>query len=177
MKTGYGIVLRLTKLTETSLIVTWCVQGMGIVKTVAKGARRPKSVFAGKLDLFYRAEISWVESARSELGTLKEVMVKDYAEGISKRYKNTMLAGYFSTLLESVMEDGEVDDDAYGLLKRAYCYLSKQDAEWRAVLHFEKELAILFGVWDAKSQPHLCLKRAFGSLPKTRALCQRLFEQ
>jgi DNA repair protein RecO (recombination protein O) len=174
-RTGHGIILRLTKLTETSLIVTWCVEGMGLVKTVAKGARRAKSGFAGKLDLFYSAEICWVPSAKSELGSLRELVVKDYAEGIRKRYKNTMVAGYFATLLEYVMEAGEVDDDAYGLLVRAYGYLAEKPVEWKAVVHFEKELTIMLGVWDGKSQPHLCLRRAFGGLPKNRSTCEDLF--
>lgn len=179
MRTANGIILRLTKLTETSLIVTWCVEGVGLVKTVARGARRPKSSFAGKLDLFYTAELSWIPSAKSELGTLKELVVTEYAEGIRKLYKNTMVAGYFSTLLEYVMEAGEADDDAYGLLVRAYRYLSDGPVEWKAVVHFEKELAILLGVWDVKGHvhPHLCLRSAFGGLPKNRATCEGLFQK
>lgn len=177
MRTGKGIILRLTKLTETSLIVTWCVEGVGLVKTVAKGARRPKSTFAGKLDLFYTAELSWISSSKSELGNLRELVVSEYAEGIRKRYKNTMVAGYFATLLEYVMEDGEVDDDAYGLLVRAYRYLADVPAEWKAVVHFEKQLAILLGVWDEKALPHISLRRAFGGLPKSRSACEGLFQE
>jgi DNA repair protein RecO (recombination protein O) len=177
MRTGNGIILRLTKLTETSLIVTWCVEGVGLVKTVAKGARRPKSSFAGKLDLFYNAELSWIPSSKSELGTLSELVVNEYAEGIRKSYKNTMVAGYFSTLLEHVMEAGEADDDIYALLVRGYRYLAETPAEWKAVVYFEKELAILLGVWDGRnhSQPHQCLKKAFGGLPKSRESCEGLF--
>jgi len=176
MRTGKGIILRLTKLTETSLIVTWCVEGVGIVKTVAKGARRPKSTFSGKLDLFFSAELSWVDSSKSELGTLRELVVTEYAEGIRKKYKNTMLAGYFSALTESVMEAGQIDDDVYGLLVRAYSYLTENTAEKRALVHFEKELAKLLGVWDGKSLPHLSIKKAFGGLPKNRGLCEDLLE-
>jgi len=177
MRTGKGIILRLNKLTETSLIVTWCVEGVGLVKTVAKGARRPKSAFAGKLDLFFSAELSWVDSSKSELGILKELVVTEYAEGIRKQYKNTMLAGYFSSLTEWVMESGEVDDDVYGLLVRAYAYLTEKTAEKRALIHFEKELAKLLGVWDGKSEPQFSLKKAFGRLPKNREVCEGLLEE
>ncbi len=175
MRTERGIILRLTKLTETSLIVTWCVDGVGLVKTVAKGARRPKSAFAGKLDLFYNAELSWVDSSRSELGTLRELVVSEYAEGMRKSYKNTMVAGYFSSLVEWVMEAGDNEEEVYGLLVRGFGYLLKKDAEWRAVVHFEKELARLMGVWDGVSHPHACLSRAFGALPKQRGGCEKLF--
>ena len=48
---AYGTVLRLTKLGDTSWIVHWCTAEFGWIKTVAKGARTPRSPFAGKLDL------------------------------------------------------------------------------------------------------------------------------
>ncbi len=174
MRTEMGIILRLTKLTETSLIVTWCVDGIGLVKTVAKGARRAKSVYAGKLDLFFCAEFSWVESKRSELGSLREVVVRDYGEGIRRSYKNTVTAGYFTCLVESVMETGVADENVFGLLKRALAYLGGEQLEWRAVVFFEKELAKLLGVWDGRGAPHLCLQKAFGELPKNRLVCKQL---
>lgn len=176
MHTARGVILRLTKLTDTSWIVTWCVEGRGLVKTVAKGARRAKSQFSGKLDLFYTAELGWVESKKSELHTLREVVVSDYAEGIRKSYKNTMVAGYFASLVEYVMEDGHAEDDVFSLLVRAYQYLSENDAEERAVVHFEKELAKLLGIWDGSSAPDRAIKRAFGGLPKNRESCMVLFE-
>jgi len=117
-----------------------------------------------------------VESSKSELGTLRELVVTEYAEGIRKQYKNTMLAGYFSALTESVMESGEVDDDVYGLLVRAFAYLTEKAAEKRALIHFEKELAKLLGVWDGKSQPSLSIKKAFGKLPQNRSVCEELLE-
>ena len=46
---------------------------MGRIGTVAKGARRPKSAFQGKLDLFHVAEFSFQRSRRSDLHTLREV--------------------------------------------------------------------------------------------------------
>ncbi len=174
MRTEKGIILRLTKLTETSLIVTWCVDGVGLVKTVAKGARRPKSQYAGKLDLFYVAELSWVDSAKSELGNLRELIVSDYAEELRKSYRNTVVAGYFTSLVEYVMESGDMAEDIFGLLVRALNYLKKQSAEMKGLIHFERELARLLGVWDGVSCPHICIRRAVGGLPKNRESCTDL---
>src|SRR5258706_432091 len=50
-----GIALRVYPLTETSLIIRWLTREIGRISTVAKGARRAKSPFRGKLDLFDRA--------------------------------------------------------------------------------------------------------------------------
>ena len=75
MKTesSHGIILRTRPLTETSLIIHWLTPSLGRVATVAKGARRSKSPFAGKLDLFYEAAFSFSRSRHSELHNLREV--------------------------------------------------------------------------------------------------------
>ncbi len=52
---AHGLVLRTRPLTETSLIVNWLTLELGRVSTVAKGARRAKSLFRGKLDLYLTA--------------------------------------------------------------------------------------------------------------------------
>ncbi|MAE31407.1 MAG: hypothetical protein CMO43_07430 [Verrucomicrobiales bacterium] len=44
---------------------------------LAKGARRAKSPFRGKLDLFHLAEFSFRRSRRSELHTLCEVVLTE----------------------------------------------------------------------------------------------------
>ena len=67
METTAAILLRKRKLSDTSLIVSWCTESLGCIQTVAKGARRPKSPFAGKLDLFFEAEISIVRSRLQKL--------------------------------------------------------------------------------------------------------------
>ena len=92
METTTAILLRKTKLSDTSLIITWFTEGHGKLKTVAKGARRPKSPFAGKLDLFFDAEISFARSKKSELHTLREVVLKNPREGLRKEYRRVQLA-------------------------------------------------------------------------------------
>src|SRR5262249_46654776 len=70
-----AILLRKRKFSDTSLIVSWCTEAFGCVQTMAKGARRQKSPFAGKLDLFFEAEISIVRSRKSDLHMLTEVEI------------------------------------------------------------------------------------------------------
>ena len=70
-----AILLRKVRWSETSLIVTWITERFGTLRTVARGALRPKSPLAGRLDLFYDAEISLVLNRRSDLHTLREVSV------------------------------------------------------------------------------------------------------
>ena len=72
-----GLVLRVFPITETSLVVHWLSPQAGRIGTVAKGARRPKSPFRGKLDLFHLAEFNFRRSRRSDLHSLCEVALQE----------------------------------------------------------------------------------------------------
>jgi DNA repair protein RecO (recombination protein O) len=73
---AHGIILRTRLLTETSLIVQWLTAEAGRISTVAKGARRNKSPFAGKLDLYYEADFSFQRARKSSLHSLRELSLK-----------------------------------------------------------------------------------------------------
>ena len=104
LETTDAILLRKIKLTESSLIITWFSEALGKMKTVAKGARRPKSPFSGRLDLFFAAEINFSRSRKSELHILREVVVRDSREGLRLQYERTQMAAYFVELLELTTE-------------------------------------------------------------------------
>lgn len=176
MQSGRGMILRLTKLSDTSLIVTWCVEGMGLVKTVAKGARGSKGKFAGKLDLFFIAELEWVESRKSELHTLREVAPVEYHTNMRGRYRDILLGSYFTALTEHVMEGGYSEDEVFDLLRRGMNHINTEGGSMRALEHFEKELAKLVGVWDGKRRANLTLEDAFGRLPVSRSQCSDLLK-
>src|SRR6266478_5775898 len=99
-----GVVLRLYPLTETSLIVNWLTPGFGRLSTVAKGARRPKSPFGGKLDLFYVADFSFSRSRRSELHTLREVALRETHEYLRRDLRFLQQASYCVRLIELATE-------------------------------------------------------------------------
>jgi len=99
-----GIILRTRPLTETSLIVHWLTREHGRVATVAKGARRPKSPFRGKLDLFYEADFSFARSRRSELHTLREVVLRETHSDLRRELAALQQASYAAALLEQTTE-------------------------------------------------------------------------
>jgi DNA repair protein RecO (recombination protein O) len=179
-----AILLRKRKFSDTSLIVSWCTESLGCIQTVAKGARRAKSPFAGKLDLFFEAEISIVRSRKSDLHTLTEVVLKNPFPGIRSNYLRTQTAAYFIELIEICTERDHHEPELFGLLHRAFGYLDVNDPTQRAVSHFETELARIAGVHDVKSvgeaagfprdatsvpySPAFALGNLFGRLPLSR---------
>ena len=141
-----GIVIRRRRLTESSLIVTWLTEEQGILRTVAKGALRPKNRFEGKLDLFVEAEIHWVVSKSSQLHTLTEVAVSDYHSGWRGDYPRTLAASYFGELVERALEDETAVPEIFDLLQRAFRFLGEGGEISRAAPFFEKELARNLGL-------------------------------
>jgi DNA repair protein RecO (recombination protein O) len=173
METTNALLLRRTKLTETSLIVEWLTEAHGIVKTVAKGARNPKSRFAGTLDLFFECEIQFARSRRSELHILREAALREPHEGLRANYDRVALAAYFVELLELVMEPGHPAPELYDLLRRALGYLNAHAATQHAMLHFESELVRWLGIQNAKLTPAVAIGRAYHRLPASRAALLR----
>src|ERR1700746_131328 len=171
VETTSAILLRRRKFSDTSLIVSWCTESFGCVQTMAKGARRPKSPFAGKLDLFFEAEIPMVRSRKSDLHTLTEVVLKNPFAGIRSNYLRTQTAAYFVELIEICTERDHREPELFMLLRRAFGYLDANDPASRAVAHFETELARIAGVHDQtrlRADPAFALGNLFGRLPLSR---------
>jgi DNA repair protein RecO (recombination protein O) len=121
IESASGIILRTRPLTETSLIVHWLTPDFGRVATVAKGARRPKSPFIGKLDLFYAADFSFTRSRRSELHALREVKLRETHGAIRQDILKLQQAGYATAFIEQATETEtplpEICELVHGFLK------------------------------------------------------------
>ncbi len=170
-----GTLIRRYPLTETSLIVHWCTRENGIVKTVAKGARRPKSPFSGKLDLFFQCELEIHPAREGDLHILKDLSVRRPRLGLRRSYLQTLAASYFVKWIDQVAEGGTPLDELADLLDRGLDYLDTHEADLRGLLHFEKELARFLGVFEPGIEPHRSLAQHCGGIPPQRSdLMERL---
>jgi DNA repair protein RecO (recombination protein O) len=163
-----AILIRTTRLTDTSLIVHWFTEEEGLVKTVAKGALRPKSVFAGKLDLFFSGVIGVARARKGELHILREVAISNWRQGLRRQYLTTLLAGYFCQLVEGAVEPGHADAPLHDLLRRGLDHLDTEKPSMRALLHFEKQLAEILGISGVGSGEE-ALRAHIGRLPGARS--------
>lgn len=161
--------IRTYPLTETSLIVVWCTQNHGLMRTAAKGAKRPKSPFAGKLDLFFNCSISWQPARRSDLHRLAETTVDDFRQGLRQSYLRTLAASYFVKLIEQVVEPATPIPELAGLLTRALNYLNTEEPTLRALQHFERQVSKIEGCLHPNTNPATSLQHHFGTLPIQRA--------
>jgi DNA repair protein RecO (recombination protein O) len=120
--TADALILRTYKLGEADRIVVFLTRDRGKKRGVAKGARRPRSRFAGALEPMTEARVAYFESERRELVGL------NYAEVVRSPLMLSRLqdsggqagdalgyVGYFAELLDEWAQDAHEDERLYRL--------------------------------------------------------------
>jgi DNA repair protein RecO (recombination protein O) len=115
------------------------------VATVAKGARRPKSVFRGKLDHYYEADFSFARSRSSELHTLREVSLRQTHSRLREDLHALQQAAYCTALLEQTTETETPMPMLHALFHALLGEVVRGAGEARTVLAFEAKLLVELG--------------------------------
>jgi len=150
-----GIILRTRPLTETSLIVHWLTPDLGRIATVAKGARRPKSPFRGKLDLFYEADFSFARSRKSELHTLREVVLRETHGELRKELGWIQQASYAAAFIEQTTETEAPVPEIHALMTSLIPHIASRPPEPRTVFAFELKMLGHLGLQPDFAEAHL----------------------
>jgi len=140
IESATGLILRTRPLTETSLIVHWLTPAFGRIATVARGARRPKSPFLGKLDLFYEAEFSFSRSRHSDLHNLREVGLRAMHGAIREDILKLRQAAYAAAFIEQATETETPLPAVLELLRGFLDCLCRQKPAAQLVFAFELKL-------------------------------------
>ena len=140
IQSATGIILRTRPLTETSLIVHWLTPNFGRMATVAKGARRLKSPFLGKLDLFYLADFSFSRSRRSDLHILREASLRETHGPLRQNLAGLRQAAYAAAFIEQATETETPLPAVFELMRGFLDYLCRQGPAPQAVFAFELKL-------------------------------------
>ena len=141
-----GLILRTRPLTETSLIVQWLTPDAGRIATVAKGARRPNSPFRGKLDLFYLADFSFARSRRSDLHTLREVVLRELHGELRQELGYLQQASYCAALIEQATETETPLPTVFKLMTDLLNHLPTRQPESATIFTFEIKLLVELGL-------------------------------
>jgi DNA repair protein RecO (recombination protein O) len=140
IETATGLILRTRPLTETSLIINWLTVESGRVATVAKGARRSKSPFAGKLDLFYVADFSFSRSRSSELHNLREVKLRETHSAIREDMMKLQQAGYAAAFIEQATETDTPLPEIFELIRSFLKHLCEHKPQPQNIFALELKL-------------------------------------
>jgi DNA repair protein RecO (recombination protein O) len=150
-----GLIVRLRPLTETSLIAHWLTPDLGRLATVAKGARRPKSPFRGKLDLFHLADFSFVRSRRSELHALREAELRQTHPTLRRDLASLEQASYAVAFIELATETETPLPTPFLLLQQFLAHLDQHPPDPLPWLSFELRLLEELGFSAVAANPRL----------------------
>ena len=140
IQSATGIILRTRPLTDTSLIVHWLTPDFGRIATVAKGARRLKSPFRGKLDLFYLADFSFNRSRHSDLHILREAGLRETHGPLRQNLAGLRQATYAAAFIEQATETETPLAAVFELMRGFLDFLCRQRPVPKAVFAFELKL-------------------------------------
>ena len=123
LHTAEALVLRTYKLGEADRIVVFLTRDRGKKRGVAKGARRPRSRFAGALEPLTEVRVAYFESERRELVGLNyaETVRSPLSMNASSRAASSgltsqfLLVEYVAELLDECAQDSDADDRLYRL--------------------------------------------------------------
>jgi DNA repair protein RecO len=166
-----AILVGRTRYGESSLIVQWCAPEVGLFRTMAKGALRPKSPLGQRLDLFVTVDLRWVRSRRSDLHTLAEAEWRNPRLGLRSSYGRVLAATYLVKLVACVVEPETPLPGLYDLLTKALDYLAEKEPTLALVERFELRLAEDLGIAtaeDAGQSAHLIEEAFHRRLPVQR---------
>jgi DNA repair protein RecO (recombination protein O) len=145
--TADALILRTYKLGEADRIVVFLTEDRGKKRGVAKGARRPRSPFAGALEPLTQVRVAYFEKEHRELVGL------NYAEPACSPLAASPDAlghvGYFAELIDQWAQDGDPNQRLYRLGASLVDALVAGGAVEPLARYFEYWLLRLQGVYPS----------------------------
>jgi DNA repair protein RecO (recombination protein O) len=109
------VVLRSIKLGEADRIVTLYGRDHGKIRAVAKGVRKTKSRFGGRLEPFTRLAVM-LYRGKGDLDTITSADVAEANAGLRREYASLAAAAALAELVERITPDRERSLQTYSLL-------------------------------------------------------------
>jgi DNA repair protein RecO (recombination protein O) len=136
----HGVVLRTIKLGEADRIVTLVTEGRGRVRAVAKGVRKTKSRFGGRLEPMSHVALQLYEGR--ELDTITQVETVDSFRAIRDDLDRVARAQALLEVVDQVAQDRQANAALYRMLVGALRALAAANAPLLVPAFFLKLLAL-----------------------------------
>ncbi len=140
-----AITIRLTDYSETSQVAALYSREFGRVSVLAKGAKRPRNNFEGRLDLLCHNAIVFVRKKHTTLHTLTECKLLDRFAGLRADVSRLYGALYAAELVREMTPDEESQPAVFDLLLGSLRSLGGGEDVGLALLLFEVRLLALAG--------------------------------
>ena len=121
------LVLRKTKLNESDLICTFLSEDCSQVRAVAKGARKPTSSFASRLELFSVDDVLFAKGRNLDI--VKEARLVEGFDPLRVSLEHTACASSCVEFLDRVSQLGLQSPMLFALAQAAFMHMSASDAQ------------------------------------------------
>ena len=135
-----GVVLRTIKLGEADRIVTFATQGHGKVRAVAKGVRKTKSRFGGRLEPITHLSLQFYEGRELDIVTQAEAL--DHFRVIREDLDRLARATTMLEAIDQVAQERQPSTRLYQMLVGALRALAAHNAPLLVPAFFLKLLAL-----------------------------------
>ena len=139
-----AVCLRIIPFSRTSHIVSWLTPRHGLLRTVVKGACRPKSWFLGQYDLFQTCELVLYARARNGLHVLRDCYATNPRTLFRTDWRAAGIASYLCDLVARNLFGNSILPQCFDLLSHTLdALLSKGE---KLPLTFWLELKLAHGL-------------------------------
>jgi DNA repair protein RecO (recombination protein O) len=114
-----SIIMRIREFGESDLMVTFFTPERGLLRGVAKGARRSRRRFPNCLELFCLSDMEYEPGKRGDLHFLHSCRLVQAFPGIRADFASLSLASYMAELTEILFPLGVAEKRVFQLLKDA----------------------------------------------------------
>lgn len=143
-----GIVLRSYNLAEADKIVVCLTRHAGVVRTVARGARRLKSRFGAGLEPFTIISLSYYEKEGRELVSLRQADIIRSFFGLASSAEAVAALAYMSELVMEFAPPHEPNERLFRMVRAVVEALASKPASLPALLRY-------FEVWTLRLAGYL----------------------
>lgn len=152
-----AIVLRSYNLAESDRIVLCLTRSAGLVRAVAKGARRMKSRFGAALEPFTVIKLTFYERENRELVTMSSAEILSSHFGLTSRLETGEVLAYMGEMVAEFAPPHEVDEKLYRMITACVDALTAEAGIERAITrYFEIWLLRLAGLFPDMGQCAEC---------------------
>lgn len=152
-------------LREKDRIVSFLTRDAGKKRGVARGARGPKSAFAGCLEPMTEARVLYFEKEGRELVGINSVDVIRPSFSLSKELDRALLLSAFAESLQTFVSDSDPAEPFYRLARHAMDALFSRGAPDAVAAYFDVWILKLSGLFPAPTECAGCGRRLDASGP------------
>lgn len=137
--------MRVRELGETDSLVVFFTPDQGLIKGVAKGARRSRKRFPNCLDLFCLTSMEYESRTRGDFKLLHSCKLVNGFPGLRTDFSSLSLASYMVELTEILFPQGVGDREAFEMMEQSFSRLDREGGGDLLRIIFEARVMALAG--------------------------------